>query len=250
MKIKAKSSRFPIYNESLYRSKNALEKSIKVKRETNVISKADYQNKIKSNSGDDLTFDSEMSLNETDLVIFVQISSATEILYDKDCNEYPQIYNTRNKRPIIGSIIVDDDLYSKIDKSDEEKYRIEFFNSNFLHQFTHLLGFTRSVFKDQIQNTTVKRINDVKKEMISTSNLMNFAKKYFNCCDDNDFKGIELEEKKVQSRYDEFIHWDPKIILGDYMNDFLYVQDQVISEFTLALLKDKGFYDVNYYTEG
>lgn len=34
------------------------------------------------------------------------------------------------------------------------------------------------------------------------------------------------------------------------MNAFSYVQDQVILEFTLALLKDTGFYDVNYYTGG
>ena len=32
--------------------------------------------------------------------------------------------------------------------------------------------------------------------MISTSNLMNVAKKYFKSYNDNDFKGIELEEKK------------------------------------------------------
>ena len=34
------------------------------------------------------------------------------------------------------------------------------------------------------------------------------------------------------------------------MNAFEYVQEQVISEFTLALLEDTGFYEVNYYTGG
>lgn len=67
-----------------------------------------------------------MSLNEIDLVIFAHISTFTEILYDKDCNEFPQIHEIRNKRPLIGFIIIDNDLYTKIDKSDEEKYRIEF----------------------------------------------------------------------------------------------------------------------------
>ena len=28
----------------------------------------------------------------------------------------------------------------------------------------------------------------------------------------------------------------------------IYVQEQVISEFTLAFLEDTGFYEVNYYT--
>ena len=126
LKSKTLSSKFLIYNESLYRTKNALEKLIKVKREINFISKEDYQNKIKSKFGNDVTFDSQMSLNEIDLVIFVHISTFTEILYDKDCNEFPQIHEIRNKRPIIGFIIIDNDLYTKIDKSDEEKYRIEF----------------------------------------------------------------------------------------------------------------------------
>lgn len=59
--------------------------------------------------------------------------------------------------------------------------------------------------------------------MISTSNLINVAKKYFNCYNDNDYKVIELKEKKVQSVCDEFIHWDSRILLGDYMNAFSYV---------------------------
>jgi hypothetical protein len=79
---------------------------------------------------------------------------------------------------------------------------------------------------------------------------MNFAKKYFNCSKD-DFDGIELEEKKVKDICDDdLIHWDSRILLGDYMNAFEYVQEQVISEFTLALLEDTGFYEVNYYTGG
>jgi hypothetical protein len=41
LKSKTSSSKFLIYNESLYRAKNALEKLIKVKRETNIISKED-----------------------------------------------------------------------------------------------------------------------------------------------------------------------------------------------------------------
>lgn len=34
------------------------------------------------------------------------------------------------------------------------------------------------------------------------------------------------------------------------MTSGIYVQDQVISKYTLSLLKDISFYDVNYYTGG
>ena len=45
-------------------------------------------------------------------------------------------------------------------------------------------------------------------------------------------------------------HWEAKILLGDYMNGVIYTNEQVISEFTLALLEDTGFYKANYYTGG
>ena len=32
------------------------------------------------------------------------------------------------------------------------------------------------------------------------------------------------------------------------MNGVIYTNEQVISEFTLALLEDTGFYKANYYT--
>lgn len=34
------------------------------------------------------------------------------------------------------------------------------------------------------------------------------------------------------------------------MNKYIYTPEQAISEFTLALLVDIGFYKVNYYTGG
>ena len=79
------------------------------------------------------------------------------------------------------------------------------------------------------------------KKIIKCPKLMNFSKKYFNCTK-NDFEGIELEEKKVKDICDDdLIHWDSRILLGDYMNAFEYVQEQVISEFTIALLEDTDF---------
>ena len=101
-----------------------------------------------------------------------------------------------------------------------------------------------------MQPKHIDRLNGFDKQIVKGPKLMNFAKKYFNCSKD-DFDGIELEEKKVKDICDDdLIHWDSRILLGDYMNAFEYVQEQVISEFTLALLEDTGFYEVNYYTGG
>ena len=244
-------SRFQLYNESLFRAKNTLEKLIKVKREASVISKVEYQEIIKHNFGE-VNFNTDMLLDGIDLVIFVHISSSTDILEEINCNEFPQIHKIINGRPIIGSIIIDSDLYSEIDISNDDKYRKEFFSSNFLHQFTHILGFNKTILgiqnsKDYVRINQFKPIN---KAIINGPKLMIFAEKYFNCSQ-NEIEGIPLEEIKVKAGCsDDLIHWDSRILLGEYMTAFTYSQEQVISEFTLATLEDTGLYEVNYYTGG
>ena len=44
--------------------------------------------------------------------------------------------------------------------------------------------------------------------------------------------------------------WEKRILLGDYMNEIIYPEDQAISEITLAVLEDSGNYKANYYTGG
>lgn len=48
----------------------------------------------------------------------------------------------------------------------------------------------------------------------------------------------------------DYIHWDARILLGEYMTSFRYVQEQVISDFTLIILEDTGLYKTNRYTGG
>ena len=45
-------------------------------------------------------------------------------------------------------------------------------------------------------------------------------------------------------------HWEARTLLGEYMNRGSYTAEQVISEFTLALLESSGWYKVHYYTGG
>ena len=65
-------SRFQLYNESLFRAKNTLEKLIKVKREANVISKVEYQEIIKHNFGE-VNFNTDMLLDGIDLPYITHI---------------------------------------------------------------------------------------------------------------------------------------------------------------------------------
>ena len=71
------------------------------------------------------------------------------------------------------------------------------------------------------------------------------AKKYFNC---SDIKGVELEDfgKSIES----YAHWDARYLLGEYMTDGFYTEEEVISELTLAFFEGSGKYKAKYYTGG
>lgn len=43
---------------------------------------------------------------------------------------------------------------------------------------------------------------------------MDFAQNYFNC--HNDFGGIEIEDLEENPGCNEFIHWDSRVLSGDY----------------------------------
>ena len=60
----------------------------------------------------------------------------------------------------------------------------------------------------------------------------------------NTVENIELEDYLL-SECEEYYHWEARILFGDYMTGLINSQDQVISEFTLALLEDSGWYKAN-----
>ena len=237
-----------LIHTALNKAKDTLEKLIKVQRESNVISAQEYKTLIEDNFNRNY-FNDEIIYNnllqDKDLIILIEYKSPQK------CNEIPQILKTKigNGRPIVGSIAFNPNDY-QIEDSKENKYKLEFFSSNFLHQFTHILGFNKTILGNKVQPKHIKRLSGFDKQIVKGTKLMEIAKNYFKCTK-NDFDGIELEEKKAKSTCDDnLIHWDSRILLGDYMNVFPYVQEQVISEFTLALLDDFDFYEVNYYTGG
>lgn len=114
--------------KALNKAKNALEKLIKVQRESNIISAQDYQTLLINNFNPNY-FNSEISSNnllqEIDLVILIEY----KMLNNPQCSEFPKILKRKNEngRPIVGCIIFDPTKYS-IEDSDENKYRLEFFS--------------------------------------------------------------------------------------------------------------------------
>ena len=78
---------------------------------------------------------------------------------------------------------------------------------------------------------------------VNSTKVVEVAKKYYNC---PDIKGVELEN---HGGNETISHWEERILLGEIMS-YSYDVEEIISEFTLALLEDTGNYKANYYTGG
>ena len=153
------------------------------------------------------------------------------------------ILDEETKRPIVGVIYINNNIDINLGNINIYLKYI------FLHEITHILGFHYELFKyypgglEKTIKTEKEERTKIEKKFIITPKVVNFAKKYFNC---NELNGVELENQHNIP----WSHWEARILLGEYMTSSSYTPEQVISEFTLALLEDSEWYKVNYYTGG
>ena len=148
------------------------------------------------------------------------------------------------KRPLAGLLII------STEQSFYTKRRVtEYFSEVLLHELTHALGFLYDMFQyfpnglDATLN--ISMVRGYERTHIKTAKVVETAKKYFNC---PNIIGVELEDQGMTGS--TLSHWDQRILLGDYMGAVIYQEEMVVSEFTLALLEDSGWYKANYYTGG
>ena len=175
-----------------------------------------------------------------DLIIFGRFVNSTEIGGEEVlASALPYYIEKETGQPILGLVNINKDVnYSLIHSQ-------EYFQAIILHEFTHILGFgiEHFMFFNYILMKNDK--NGIMKYYINSTRVVNTAKKYFNC---PDLIGVELENFGGEGTAGS--HWEARILLGDYMNGIIYTEEQVISEITLALLEDTGYYKANYYTGG
>jgi len=152
-------------------------------------------------------------------------------------------YYDSNYRPIITKMTLSTKF--NFEKKDADKYLDIFF----LHYFTHLLGFSGTYIKDHFPGHPYLVQKDkfgIERHYITSKKVVETAKKYFGC---NKITGVELDNKGLING--DSTHWEPRILLGDYMTTFgIEYEEQTISEITLSLLEDSGWYKANYYTGG
>ena len=117
----------------------------------------------------------------------------------------------------------------------------------FLHELSHILAFNYYLFEyfQGIKYPITKAIiNGVERTLLKTPKVLEYARGHFGC---PSLGGVELENQGGEGSVGS--HWESRIMLGDYMISEDY-SEQVISDITLAVFEDSGWYSVNYYTGG
>ena len=113
----------------------------------------------------------------------------------------------------------------------------------FLHEMSHVLIFHQAFFISlNLMDHDV--INDEDIYYIKSPTVLEKAKLHFGC---NSVKGIQLENYGGAGSAGS--HWESRYMLGDYMIATDY-PEIVISDISLAVFEDSGFYKVNYYSGG
>ena len=134
-------------------------------------------------------------------------------------------------RPIFGILYINPQLSFSIKNTDI------YMKNLLLHEVTHILVFTPILFQQ------LDMVNKAGSRIISPKALLK-ARQHFNC---GSLPGIPLENQGGEVSIGS--HWESRYMLGDYMISTDYV-DTVLSDISLALFEDTGYYKVNYYSGG
>ena len=229
---------------SLDKAANALQKLLKVKPLKNgfqftddelIDVEVDYWDSSKF--GDEaIRRNIDMNILGIDLIIFSKIEKLEENTIAQASARYTQ---SSNHQPILGTVEINCDI--NFTAANIDKY----LESTLIHEMTHVLGFSSHFFEDYFDIIKKKKDkNGIRRVYINSPKVVEVARKYFNC---PELDGVELENYGEEGTAGS--HWEARILLGDYMNGISYTEE-VISEITLALLEDLGFYKANYYTGG
>ena len=168
-------------------------------------------------------------LIDNDIIIFPQFDSlSTGVI----AAAAPCIL-ANNYRPVAGVVYINTNI-------NFDKTNIEFYMKNILlHEITHILVFHPALFDLLHMNTTSGGIS-----YIRSTNAVQKAQNHFGC---SSLASIPLENQGGSGSAGS--HWESRYMLGDYMISTDY-PDAAISDITLALFEDTGFYKVKEYSGG
>lgn len=229
----------------LNKTKQVFEKIIKVKRLTHKL-------KLNESKCSDAKIPSVYKNQgvDADLIIFVVIN--TDGSFAKDKTEAAAIYciqDSTTKRPVAGYI-----EYSPEIKLKDSSTMLDYFVWLSLHEITHVFVMHMGLYYDFVdanyrelnkdhvlgKKRVSKRGKSKTVNLIKTPKVVEKAREHFKC---PDLEGVPLESTGDASTAG--CHWSKKYMNTDYMIGDSYGEN-LISEITLALIEDSGWYEVDY----
>ena len=158
-----------------------------------------------------------------------------------DAAAYPLALDKNTNRPILGCVCLGTHY-----NFSQGNY-IRFLGMLLLHEISHVLAFNEQLYEYfvDVTNPTIEEIvNGATRTLLATPKVLKYAKDHFGC---QSLTGVELENQGGEGSAGS--HWEARIMLGDYMISTDY-PELVVSDITLAVFEDSGWYGVNYYTGG
>jgi hypothetical protein len=161
---------------------------------------------------------------------------------------FPCAFDSSSNRPLMGVI-----GWSNSTDFGRTNY-LNYYTMTALHEMTHVFAFNSDLYHLFIDSNgnpmgvenivTNKTVNGKTRQMIKSPKVKAAAAKHFGC---QSLEGVELEDYGGEATAGS--HWEARIMLGEYMMGQDY-PDSFISDITLALFEDSGWYKINYYTGG
>ena len=237
--VKQNSAQKAKIENSFNQAITAFQKYLKVKNPKKYTFTADDINRY------DLDFTSKdvpnlfaVDLVEADVYLVAYMSSLED---EVDAAAYPILMDEESNRPILGGVL----LGKHYDFSKDTSGR--FLAMLLLHEISHVLAFNDDLFplfEGITEPTTILPVNGLSRVLLKTPKVLEKAKGHFGC---PSLKGVELEDQGGNGSAGS--HWEARIMLGDYMISTDY-PELVVSDITLAVFEDSGWYEVNYFTGG
>ena len=169
-------------------------------------------------------------LIENDLIIFPMFK---DLGRETLAAAGPCLIGDKTYRPHGGILYINSNI--KLDITNTKIYM----KNIFFHEITHILIFHPYFFENLGLSKKEGSIS-----YISSPKVLEQARKHFNC---PSLQGVPLENQGEEGSVG--VHWESRYMLGDYMISTNF-PDVAISDITLALFEDSGFYKVNYYSGG
>ena len=175
-------------------------------------------------------------LKEYDLIILPTYINETET-NDVFASAYPCLVNDNDYKPVVGKVNI-------LPNFDFNKNNIIIFLQTVLfHEITHFLVF-HPFLLNHFNAIKIEIVGEEVKSYIVSPRVIEKARIHFGC---NSLDKLPLEDQGGEGSAGS--HWEGRYMLGDYMVSTSY-DENVISDITLALFEDSGWYKPNYYTGG